>query len=162
MADHDCQSPFQRPRWWDAIPDASSTRIIGHMYIGGVYKPRSLSLWWPTRILELDLESGLRRTRIACQWGAPGDVPIGGMARTTGTFAGEFQPRDRVTVLRTTIVPVGCSSRASTYTGCGSALPSVYTNRQQPGRSPSVPDMTGDGLPEIWIVIRRFRNRSLP
>jgi len=63
------------------------------------------------------------------------------------------------TVLRITMVPVGCFSRASTYTGAAQPCLSVYTIWDRQDDHLGVRDMTGTGCPKYDRPIKTIPER---
>ena len=110
--------------------------------------------WSPTTPTDNFASSPYIPPDVECQWGAPNDVPLGGLGQNpslSGTTRGQFavfRPGESVgsgTLYRR-------DATTASPTTCGPALAARSTGVTPSRRVPvAVPDMLGDGLPEVLL-----------
>jgi hypothetical protein len=129
--------------------------MISGLHNGIAYQPRlGFALWWPDiGFWNVMWNPVSNDTRSACQWGAQGDVPIGGIGSDYRPKT--FQTYSKMTVFRPNTSYSGPGAlyfRNLDNLTCGATSGGTYSQTKPRSIVYQVRDMTGDGLPEIWVV----------
>jgi hypothetical protein len=130
--------------------------MVSHEYTWGSYQPRlAAAIWWPDiGYWNVIWNPVYNDSRVACQWGQSGDVPMGGIGSSTWNLPSPSYSRATVYRSIDNNGPGYFYFREMSAAGCGGQNPAPVTSTPARPRTIAYPvrDMGIDGLPEIFIV----------